>query len=154
MRSLRLSSIIICMKRMHQMLNRFAELVLKLLKACFRPISSEMFWQTMFLLAPFIFLSCIPILNDLFTWRQIGILFQAFTVIPLIPIVWEQAHRSVWEFNWYVTHLRNWCFHRGWESIAGWLSLHSHRLSKLVLVYLLSVAIMFHLVGLLLQLFI
>jgi hypothetical protein len=116
-------------------------------------MTSELFWQSVFLVSPFIFLACIPILNNAFTQRQVGIAFQAFAVIPVGLELWQRVHRSTWYFSWYVLNLRNLISQRGWKRIAGWFDRHYFALSKWVIVYLMAVAITFYFVGLLLQLF-
>ena len=141
------------MKLIREIPSIFAALVLKVLEACLRAITSELFWQTVFLVSPFVLLACIPVLNNSFTQRQIGILLQIFTVFPLIVPVWERMHRSAWNFDWYVMHLGNWFYHRGWNHIAEWFRQHDqHRLSDLVMVYVMAVAIIFYVAGLLFQL--
>ena len=83
---------------------------------------------------------------------KLGIIFQIFTVVPLILPIWEKAHRSVWQFDWYVMHLGNWFHHMGWQNIRDWVRRHDHRLSQLLIVYITVVAIVFYFVGLVIQL--
>jgi hypothetical protein len=126
---------------------------MKALKSFYVTIKSELFWQTVFLLSPFIFLACIlPFCNSI-PRAKLGLSFQIFTIVPLILPIWEKAHRSVWQFDWYVMHLGNWFNHRGWQSITGWVRHYNHRLSQFIVVYIMCIAVIFYVVGLLIQMF-
>ena len=121
------------------------------MKTFYVVIKSELFWQSVFLLSPFIFLACIFTFGNSLPCEKIGLSFQIFTVIPLVLPIWEKAHRSVWQFDWYVMQLGNWFGSIGWRHISAWL--HHYNSGKFVLIYLMTVAILFYVIGLLLQMF-
>ena len=123
------------------------------MKSFYALIKSELVWQTVFLLSPFIFLAGIlPFCNSI-PLVKLGLSFQIFTIVPLVLPIWEKAHRSVWQFDWYVMHLGNFFNRMGWQGITGWVRRYDHRLSQFMIVYIMGISILFYVIGLLMQLF-
>lgn len=115
-------------------------------------IKSELLWQTLLLLSPFIFLAIILPFRNSISLMKLGLIFQIFTLVPLILPFWEKLHRSVWHFDWYVMHLGNLCNHLNWIALRDWLRKNEHDLSRYITLYLLGVSALSYLAVLVMQL--